>query len=118
MGCLIARWSGNESSRPSLTAPVGHPANCPSILAVGAVDSGLKIAWFSSGGLNKNGGQVDLVAPGVSVYSMINKQHEHDRWDGTSMATPLQALPDYISKRVRTPCQWIFGHCFHSMQED
>ncbi len=89
MGCLIIAAAGNESNRPSLIAPVGHPANCPSIMAVGAVDSGLKAAWFSCGGINNNGGQIDLVAPGVSVYSMINKQNEHDKWDGTSMATPF-----------------------------
>jgi subtilisin len=89
LGCLIVAAAGNESSRPAYTAPVGHPANCPSVMAVGAVDSDLKIARFSCGGINKNGGQVDLVAPGISVYSMINKQHEHDRWDGTSMATPF-----------------------------
>ncbi len=89
LGCLIVAAAGNDSSRPDYIAPVGHPANCPSIMAVGAVDSGLKVARFSCGGINKNGGQVDLVAPGVSVYSMINKQHEHDRWDGTSMATPF-----------------------------
>jgi subtilisin family serine protease len=91
LGSLIVAAAGNESNRPLLTAPVGHPANCPSIMAVGAVDSALRIAYFSSGGINKNGGQVDIVAPGVSVYSMINTQHEHDKWDGTSMATPFVA---------------------------
>ena len=89
LGSLIIAAAGNESNRPDLIASVGHPANCPSIMAVGAVDSGLKIAYFSCGGLTKKGGQVDLVAPGVSVYSMINRQHEHDKWDGTSMATPF-----------------------------
>jgi subtilisin len=89
LGGLIVAAAGNLSTRPGYTAPVGHPANCPSIMAVGAIDSGLKIASFSCGGLNKNGGQVDLVAPGVSIYSMINQQHEHDKWDGTSMATPF-----------------------------
>lgn len=88
-GSLIIAAAGNESNRPDLVAPVGHPANCPSILAVGAIDSQLRIAGFSCGGLNGNGGQVDLVAPGVSVYSMINRQHGHEKWDGTSMATPF-----------------------------
>jgi subtilisin family serine protease len=90
-GSLIVAAAGNESDRPLYVAPVGHPANCPSILAVGAIDSSFKIAGFSCGGMNEKGGQVDLVAPGVSVYSMINVQHGHDKWDGTSMATPFVA---------------------------
>lgn len=90
LGSLIVAAAGNESSRPAYVAPVGHPANCPSVMAVGAVDSKLRIARFSCGGVSTiSGGQVDLVAPGVSVYSMINRQHEHDTWDGTSMATPF-----------------------------
>ncbi|MBN2613898.1 MAG: S8 family serine peptidase [Bacteroidales bacterium] len=89
LGNLIVAAAGNESFRPDVISPVGHPANCPSIMATGAVDSNLNIAWFSCAGLNRNGGQVDLVAPGVSVYSMINKQNEHEKWDGTSMATPF-----------------------------
>jgi subtilisin len=90
-GALIVAAAGNESNRPTLVAPVGHPANCPSIMAVGAVDNALKIASFSCGGINKNGGQVDIVAPGVSIYSMVNSQGEHEKWDGTSMATPFVA---------------------------
>jgi subtilisin family serine protease len=91
LGTLIVAAAGNESDRPGYTAPVGHPANCPSIMAVGAVDHNLKLAAFSSGGINPDGGQVDIVAPGVSVYSMINVQDEHAKWNGTSMATPFVA---------------------------
>ncbi len=90
-GSLIVAAAGNESYRPMQIAPVGHPANCPSVMAVGAIDPMLNIADFSCGGINRNGGQIDIVAPGVAVYSMINTQNEHDRWDGTSMATPFVA---------------------------
>ena len=38
-GSLIVAAAGNESSRPGASLPVGHPANCPSIIAVAAVDS-------------------------------------------------------------------------------
>ncbi len=89
LGALIIAAAGNESRRPSYTAPVGHPANCPSIMAVGAIDNNLKIAPFSCAGINPNGGQVDLVAPGTAVYSMINSDGGHEAWDGTSMATPF-----------------------------
>jgi subtilisin family serine protease len=58
-------------------------------MAVGAIDSHLKLASFSCGGVNHNGGQIDLVAPGVAVYSMINSSGKHEKWDGTSMATPF-----------------------------
>ena len=62
--------AGNESNRPAVINPVGHPANCPSIMAVAALDSGMAIAWFSNRGINPEGGQIDIAAPGVNVYSL------------------------------------------------
>ena len=41
-GRLIVAAAGNESSRPGRIAPVGHPANCPSVIAVAAIDSSLR----------------------------------------------------------------------------
>jgi subtilisin family serine protease len=87
-GCLIVAAAGNESSRPGLIAPVGHPANCPSIIAVGAVDASLAIARFSSGGMNLRGGQVDIAAPGVAVISTAPRPRLYATMSGTSMATP------------------------------
>jgi len=88
-GTLIVAAAGNESDRRSgWLAPVGHPANCPSILAVGAVDSKLQLGNFSNRGLVPKGGQVDLVAPGVDVLSAFPMPERSRRLSGTSMATP------------------------------
>ncbi|XVV05891.1 S8 family serine peptidase [Actinosynnema sp. CA-248983] len=89
-GTLIVAAAGNESRRPDKIAPVGHPANCPSILAVGAIDDQRAIAFFSCGTVDTVG-QVDVVAPGVNVYSSWNGKSGdalHKRIQGTSMATP------------------------------
>jgi subtilisin family serine protease len=87
-GSLIVAAAGNESMRPGSISPVGHPANCPSILAVGAIDSRMRIAPFSCGGLNPNGGQVDIAAPGVNVSSSWPRPTLRRTISGTSMATP------------------------------
>src|SRR5215210_8687205 len=68
-GTLIIAAAGNESQRPAIIAPVGHPANCPSIMAVGALDERLAVANFSCGGTDPQGGQVDIAGPGVDIYS-------------------------------------------------
>lgn len=89
-GTLIIAAAGNESRRPDKIAPVGHPANCPSILAVGAIDDQRAVAFFSCGTVDTVG-QVDVVAPGVNVYSSWNGKSGdslHKRIQGTSMATP------------------------------
>ncbi|EWY37923.1 hypothetical protein N825_16095 [Skermanella stibiiresistens SB22] len=87
-GTVIIAAAGNESERPGFIAPVGHPANCPSIMAVGAVDAQGQVASFSCGGLNPDGGQVDIAAPGVDVYSSWPRPTLYRRLRGTSMATP------------------------------
>ncbi len=87
-GSLIIAAAGNESRRPGSIKPVGHPANCPSIIAVAAVDPNLNVAWFSSAGLEGQGGQVDIAAPGVNVLSSWPFDDRYRRLNGTSMATP------------------------------
>ncbi|MFD7654002.1 S8 family serine peptidase [Actinosynnema sp. NPDC059797] len=89
-GTLIIAAAGNESRRPGAVNPVGHPANCPSIMSVGAIDANRAIAPFSCGTVDAIG-QVDLVGPGVNVYSSWNKDEgagRYKRIQGTSMATP------------------------------
>lgn len=87
-GTLIIAAAGNESRRPGQISPVGHPANCPSIMAVAAVDAQLGIAYFSSGGLSLQGGQVDIAGPGVGVRSSWPRPMLYRSISGTSMATP------------------------------
>jgi subtilisin len=87
-GTLIVAAAGNESHRPTSVAPVGHPANCPSIMAVAAVDVQMAVAPFSCRGINPNGGQVDIAGPGVDVYSSWPVPTRYRRISGTSMATP------------------------------
>jgi subtilisin family serine protease len=86
-GTLIVAAAGNDSRRPNRLSPVGHPANCPSIMAVAALDQRLDVAWFSCAGLNPQGGQVDIAAPGVDIHSAWPGTLYHTI-SGTSMATP------------------------------
>lgn len=87
-GTLIIAAAGNESRRSDRRiAPVGHPANAPTIMAVGAVDVELAVADFSSGTVDAKGA-VDVVAPGVNVHSSWPMPDRHHTISGTSMATP------------------------------
>ena len=88
LGTLIIAAAGNESARPGLINPVGHPANCPSIMSVGALDQQMRVAFFSNGGLNPQGGQVDIAGPGVAVISSFPRPTLRRTLSGTSMATP------------------------------
>jgi subtilisin family serine protease len=81
-GCLIIAASGNASSRPGNVQPAGAPANSPSIMSVGALDSSLRVAVFS------NGGKIDIAGPGVNVFSSWGRPTLHNTISGTSMATP------------------------------
>ena len=67
---------------------VGMPANSPSILAVAALDASLGIADFSARSNPVAGGQIDIAAPGVAVYSTWPMPQRYNTISGTSMATP------------------------------
>jgi subtilisin len=92
-GTLIIAAAGNESRRPGSVNPVGRPANCPSIMAVAALDNQLQIASFSNSSINLDGGGVDIAGPGVNVYSTWSTKAvptllRYRTISGTSMATP------------------------------
>ena len=86
-GCLIVAAAGNESDRRfGYVAPVGAPANAPSIMAVAAVGSDGGIADFSCGGVGT--GAVDICAPGVAILSSVPRPQLYRKLPGTSMACP------------------------------
>ncbi|MCA1671295.1 MAG: S8 family serine peptidase [Actinobacteria bacterium] len=88
-GTLVVAAAGNNARRSlGNTGFVGIPANSPSIMAVGAVDSRLRIAEFSARSNPVMGGQVDIAAPGVAVYSSWPMPQRYHTISGTSMATP------------------------------
>ncbi len=91
-GTLIVAAAGNNADRPTDPGFVGVPANSPSIAAAGAVDAALAIAGFSARSTAADGGDVDIAAPGVDVYSswpvFTAEPSRHHTISGTSMATP------------------------------
>jgi len=89
--CLLIAATGNESDREEgVIAPVNHPANCPSVMAVGALTEYLKVASYSCATVGRAGGQVDISAPGDNILSAwIDGGHEVE--SGTSMAAPFVA---------------------------
>ncbi|OEJ55337.1 protease [Streptomyces agglomeratus] len=86
-GAVIVAAAGNSSRRPGFVAPVELPANCPSILAVGSLDKALKTASTSCGGINGQGGEVNIAAPGKAVHSAAPGGGYATK-SGTSMAAP------------------------------
>jgi len=96
--CLLIAAAGNESEREAKgrrIAAVNHPANCPGIMAVGALTAGLEIAGYSCAGpagFKAGGriGQVDIAAPGDNILSAKNGGG-YKRESGTSMATAFVA---------------------------
>ena len=84
---IFSTWAaGNDGPD---TGTISSPASYPGVLAIGAVDSGDRIAGFSSRGPGVAGTlKPDLVAPGVGIRSSIAGGGYEGTWNGTSMATP------------------------------
>ncbi|CUA80783.1 S8 family peptidase [Anoxybacillus suryakundensis] len=83
-GITVVAAAGNEA-----TDMYSIPASYEGVISVGATDSKNKLAEFSN-----YGPSVDLVAPGVDVYSLIydyTKGSSFAELSGTSMASPVVA---------------------------
>ena len=89
-GTLIVAAAGNNADRRvGNFGFVGTPANSPFIMAVGALDQKLEMAFFSARTLpDVQGGQVDVAGPGFQVYSSWPMPTRYKTISGTSMATP------------------------------
>jgi subtilisin family serine protease len=88
-GSLIIAAAGNNADRRAgNTGFVGTPANSVEIMAVGALDMQLAMAYFSARSLPARGGQVDIAGPGWQVTSAWPMPTRYRTISGTSMATP------------------------------
>ncbi len=100
-GVTYAVSAGNSTTDACLQSP----ASAPSVLAVGATDSGDAYAWYSN-----YGSCVDILAPGTSITSWWTGTGTNTI-SGTSMASPhvagaaalyLQVNPTAAPSQVRT----------------
>lgn len=74
-GVIIVAAAGNDNGT------IRYPARYPNVIAVGAVDS-----LNNRAGTSNYGSELDLVAPGVNIYSTVVGGYDYN--SGTSMAAP------------------------------
>lgn len=85
--CGQVVWVFSAGNYASVSDDVSFPAKAPYVISVGAVKEGkndLKRADFS-----QEGAPLDVVAPGVGIYSTFPGPGKYGPMSGTSMAAPF-----------------------------
>jgi subtilisin family serine protease len=83
---IIAAAGGNADRRTGNMGFIGAPANSLEVVAVGALDQLLEMAYFSPRSLPTRGGQADIAGPGIQVTSSWPMPIRSRTLSGTSMA--------------------------------
>lgn len=109
---LIIASAGNQSNRKrKIIRPIAHPANCPSVLAVGGIDSQQQLYNQSNSQLPLTSGTIELVGPAVNILSSSKMPKMYGHRNGTSSATAivagiatlyLEAFPNLTAPKLKT----------------
>ncbi len=113
--CVAAAGNNGDGSGLGTPNAINYPANFPHVISVGATDSVDSKSAFS-----QYGTWIDVMAPGVSIYSTLAHSVPYGRQDGTSMACPIvagicglmlsyypNATPDEIELCLKNGCDNI-----------
>ena len=88
-GITLVAATGNEYLPSFPVNFVSYPARYSNVIAVGAAE---KVSGsYVRAGFSCYGPQVDVVAPGVDIWSTVNYAPYYDYLDGTSFACPMVA---------------------------
>lgn len=78
-GIVLVASSGNYGTEEPI-----YPAAFTDVISVGAIDDRDVVAEFSNFGPS-----LDIVAPGVDVYSALVGEYDWGTWSGTSFSAPI-----------------------------
>jgi subtilisin family serine protease len=108
LGVVVCDAMGNEGNGDGVAGTMLTPADADSIVSVGAITFGEKLAGFSSTGPTNDGRtKPDVVTPGVQVFC-ARVPDSYWLQQGTSLATPLAAASAALVLSARpelTPVQ-------------